>query len=809
MTVPAERAVRAPAATTVLFALLVVTVLATSSFVFVAVYLSLPGRSGELRSYLDRCTTMQENDPDYVEFPMSVAELRAKDAVWQRWQTCIRPALLPQLGFVGSGLAILTTLAGALFLAQPWWMTRRRRLHPLLARDSPNLVGSLDGLRVEMGLRRAPVWQVAPFGTTAGGQAFGLPGRRRVQLDPGLLLRHTTDRRAFRAVVLHELAHLRNRDVDKTYLTVNIWRAFLIVAVLPFLIVTLYPELLTGEWRWSWQTSPLAVDTGSTLYRLGSLLVLTFLVLTTRNAVLRVRELHADVTAAAVDGADSELPAVLARLPSPTGQWRRWLDLWGTHPDPVQRADTVRDPRRLLTLGRWELVGTGIAAGMFCGNLNLLGGVYLGLNVITGVALIGLIAGAMATAMLASSAWRTAALAPDRPPAAAELLLGPIGLALAFALGSLLSLQALTSEPLADLLERPGSWLAATLLLGMGLVALTAWVDSTLRAAQASTGPAWVGPGTVIAATVAGATMLSVWLPFSQASYGFAIVAGVPATGRDLGWYTGIVAVVAATLGPIDRLVYHPLTPLGLTLLWLVPLLGRGRRLAPIQRLSRSTAFAMLLTSLGGAITIAVLPWLAARTVPIELRRDPPQGAVGVPFYVALNDAELMVGSLTVAVVMVIAASRASRSRAGPVVAAGIGAAILSTISKSFVAYPLACVLNVWDLSPEPTSCIRPPSSALLADNFHWIIVPGLVFGAPCAIIAAWLTRHRCVPWSPSSGAHARTAPPDAVPDLIAPVRTALVAGSAAGLIIVCGWLSWANLPAVAITWSTLLGVTT
>ena len=53
-----------------------------------------------------------------------------------------------------------------------------------------------------------------------------------------------TDQPAFRAVLLHELAHLRNGDVDKTYLTLAIWRAFVAGALIPFALSSIREKAL-------------------------------------------------------------------------------------------------------------------------------------------------------------------------------------------------------------------------------------------------------------------------------------------------------------------------------------------------------------------------------------------------------------------------------------------------------------------------------------------------------------------------------------------------------------------------------------
>jgi len=41
----------------------------------------------------------------------------------------------------------------------------------------------------------------------------------------------------FRAVVLHELAHVRNRDIDITYATVAIWRIHLVLVSAAYLVL--------------------------------------------------------------------------------------------------------------------------------------------------------------------------------------------------------------------------------------------------------------------------------------------------------------------------------------------------------------------------------------------------------------------------------------------------------------------------------------------------------------------------------------------------------------------------------------------
>ena len=166
-----------------------------------------------------------------------------------------------------------------LTVLRPWWIGRRRRLVPLGEDDAPAVVARVRELAAEAGLARAPrlVWN--PLDPAPTGLAYGHPGRYTVALTGGLVVRATTDREGFDAVVRHELAHIRNRDVDLTYFTVSLWHAFLLGAVAPFAL-TLLDESAETVGRVTW--------------RLAALAVLVYL---TRNAVLRSREVYADVRA--------------------------------------------------------------------------------------------------------------------------------------------------------------------------------------------------------------------------------------------------------------------------------------------------------------------------------------------------------------------------------------------------------------------------------------------------------------------------------------------------------------------------------
>ncbi|WP_406168605.1 hypothetical protein [Streptomyces sp. NBC_00996] len=178
---------------------------------------------------------------------------------------CERPYLLHELGWIATGFTVELAAALLIYALHPWWPRISRRPGSsigsgqlwwptgsvrlprcsgkvqLAGDENADVLKALETLSREAGLSRSPVWLIDPYATTAGGRAYGLPGRPRVCLDMGLLIGYDLDREGFHTVVRHELAHHHHRDVGRTYLTVSLWWAFVATALVPCVLLSLYP----------------------------------------------------------------------------------------------------------------------------------------------------------------------------------------------------------------------------------------------------------------------------------------------------------------------------------------------------------------------------------------------------------------------------------------------------------------------------------------------------------------------------------------------------------------------------------------
>ncbi|MET8824429.1 M48 family metalloprotease [Streptomyces sp. NPDC004610] len=275
------------------------------------------------------------------------------------------------------GCGLTLALATALFLCGPRWRLRGGRLDEIGAGagagagagQGPEALLLHEALRLlvrRSGVVPSPVFLRDPRRLTTGAVTLGGAGRYAVVLDNGLCALRAgggDGARVFDAVVLHELAHIRNRDVELGLALRALWQAFCLVVVLPG----------TGFLTWLCLrdvTGAAAVPRMSPWPTALALAGLTALTYAAYTEFLRSRELCADLDA--VDwGADPEAWGVLAVSAMGPG-WDRaawdagprsfrelpgWLRTarplraatrpWHTHPGWWRRHRALKRPSRL------------------------------------------------------------------------------------------------------------------------------------------------------------------------------------------------------------------------------------------------------------------------------------------------------------------------------------------------------------------------------------------------------------------------------------------------------------------------------
>ena len=550
-----------PSDTTFRFALLVTAVLGASLYVWNWIFFAVRDPSDQLAKLRD-CFQLSP-------LVTGVTDLDAFSAASDAFSACVNGAYRENVWWMLGGTAGLILVALVLVLAAPHWIERRRGLVPLSEEDAPTVLARLRELVREAGLEdHEPRFVWNPLDPAPTGLAYGHFGRYSVALTGGLVTRQIADPPAFDAVVRHELAHIRNRDVDTTYITLAIWYAFLATAVVPF-VLTLLDEGAETIARVSW--------------RLAALALLVYL---TRNAVLRSREVYADVRASIHDGRDGGLRRVLAGLPAPAAGWAGRLRR--LHPDPAVRLRALDDTRPLFRFGPLVAFGSGVAATIAYENVVTLVA-FFDLDPIDMRFIAALAFAPFAAGIVGYAIWRaTFAATADGRPGIPTLWLG-LALAAGFLLGPELSLAqtAATDDDalLASLIQ--GEDLLWGVALVVGLALFTGWLAAVaaywLRSLRNRTPQVASALSLLAAAAVLSVFMAVFYIARDTRTIIDASAASTKqqhAQVAETAW-AGPVWLWQALMDPAFLVVVHrPFILPALVLVWVVPLAAafwRGR----------------------------------------------------------------------------------------------------------------------------------------------------------------------------------------------------------------------------------------
>ncbi|MEO1400633.1 MAG: M48 family metalloprotease [Cyanobacteria bacterium J06635_1] len=265
-----------------------------------------------------------------------------------------------------TGLGLMLLFVVVAYSLLPTLMVTRERLVPLERQpQSQPLCEAYGDLCKTIGIVRPPQLMLKATDRGIGPRIFGCWGRYQIVVPGGLALRFQEDPATFRAVMLHELGHLKNRDVDKTYLAFAIGLAFLGVSFLPVMGVSLWALVTNNEVAVFWETG----------WRGGMLLLVVYLTLA---SVVRSREYYADLQARHWEPGNDRLAHLLGEtLAPPVKSWQskllrltrhvpllhrhNWDYALQFHPDPSYRAQVLTNTDDLFHFDFWVALGTGLS----------------------------------------------------------------------------------------------------------------------------------------------------------------------------------------------------------------------------------------------------------------------------------------------------------------------------------------------------------------------------------------------------------------------------------------------------------------
>ncbi|MER7129879.1 M48 family metalloprotease [Streptosporangium saharense] len=244
-------------------------------------------------------------------------------------RTLVLQALAPLAGPV-----LVAVLVVPAYLAAPAVITRWHDARPL--DPWPEAVRETVE---QAGLERTPTLMVSTRGLSLWMFTYGRRPRHRIMLSAATGLYTLTDTAKVTATLAHELGHLRNRDVDRTYLAV--------LAAACLALVTIVPVGLSAA---------LTTDLAPALAVTWRDIVIALLLAGTWAAVVRAREHEADLWGGGLRPRD-----MLDLLTDGKQERPHLLSL---HPPLDRRLEALRDPDLLLRPSAVEALVTGITAGV-------------------------------------------------------------------------------------------------------------------------------------------------------------------------------------------------------------------------------------------------------------------------------------------------------------------------------------------------------------------------------------------------------------------------------------------------------------
>lgn len=279
--------------------------------------------------------------------------------------------LLEFTGWIGpiGTLFLLWGLTVYFYRQHPAQIRRQKGLVPADAQKDAALLSAVTQLATDAGVAPLPQIELGPQ-KNQDGQAFGFAAQPILRLGGGLHFLRLKKPAFFQAIVVHELAHLLNRDVQRTYWSQALWQAFLVVICLLAPLHWLFFFLGSID-SGLWLIFAIPVALAMTLLIGIQIGLIILLVTFIRRGVLHVREYYADWRAA-VCGAEAGMLEILQQ-PRAEPTRSRWQRLMRFHPSVAGRYAVLINPAPLFRVNRELPFTAGILTGvLFTGTLTLL-----------------------------------------------------------------------------------------------------------------------------------------------------------------------------------------------------------------------------------------------------------------------------------------------------------------------------------------------------------------------------------------------------------------------------------------------------
>ena len=275
---------------------------------------------------------------------LAQAQLAYSKLAVQAFSSLGLPAFLVTLTFI---------ITFALYLWHPSQVRRRGKLTALTPERDPLVHERVQSL-AKIADIPPPIIETNNSMREGNGQAFGLHGHYSIRLDGGLRQAARSQPETFRAIVLHELAHIANSDINRTYFSQALWLAVITAVLLP-LTLSILGLFMRATVVKAFQQGLASLNVITLLTvnipEIGIFLLQTSailsIILMIRAGLLRAREVYADWRAA-LWGAAEPLKHILQNAAAKEKRSNPFTSLWRLHPTNRERLNLLENPNSLF-----------------------------------------------------------------------------------------------------------------------------------------------------------------------------------------------------------------------------------------------------------------------------------------------------------------------------------------------------------------------------------------------------------------------------------------------------------------------------
>lgn len=220
---------------------------------------------------------------------------------------------------------------------------------------------------------KKPVLMVQPLYPSKSAFTFGTKNHMFIGISGGLIKMFRENINGFKSIFLHEMGHIVNRDVEKTYLANSTWRSLFLTMSIPLGIFLLYELYLTLSifylgirvgYDMDYIISTMNLGKRVALYGGIVLYFVIFLgiIYVLRNQIIRIREFYADAKVLEWEKSPERIVKTLEE--SGGEQYSRFEILKKFHPNINERIQVLKNNLSLFNPDMWVAFSIGFFFGL-------------------------------------------------------------------------------------------------------------------------------------------------------------------------------------------------------------------------------------------------------------------------------------------------------------------------------------------------------------------------------------------------------------------------------------------------------------